>query len=978
MALRIWGAWMNRYMPNPDYGIAALMSRHMAQGDAWPVFFYGQAYMGSLEPFFSAMLCKVFGISSFVVSLGTALLGWLCLPFIYAWARDAAGARRAGWAAMLFCLYGTDTWYHYNASSRGGYALMMLCGVAILWLSGVITTKLRMDKPVHATLFALLGLSAGIAWWTLQLAIVFLSASALTLTICLRKRVLHKGFLISFAFFILGSLPWWYWNATHGWATFALGGSWGAIPFTEGWAGFLRVLGRTLEPATDFRPAIIFTWGMCALGCIGFAFHTVFVLVKGRQRLLAPTLLVWAVVAFMVLFFCRSHFALLNATRYLLPLYPACAVMLGVFTCQLSALLPRQTGWIPIVLVALLHIPFPLSIKYKQVRESASTWAQGPRLAAEAAAQGWDVVYADFLWNWMNFASGEEVTVVTAPTDRYAPYTLRGAQSAHTAYLHNPQHIRTFLHDTGATYKEWAQHGIYIIHDIIPPEAPPGILIRPEPKDAALHILSDGILDSEWTRHIAPGETTRLDWAFKTPVTLHGLRLLFREKRLPDMIGIDILDENGTYIPLAPVEPCSRWFWSGPKAYCDGLQSIKPFDFPARSVSGLRFIFTASSKRPNDVACSEILLLGPSAETPASSRAPDTIRPAIAVLKSWLKTNAIDRLYAHRFVSEVLHQDAGIRCQLFIPSYYHRAINDLPCPDEPVGLTIDLSGRPAFLVEHAYAQNTLSNLLEAGVGVGLIPMGPWTLMDTGGAETNVSEEPSFLYWTEAGCFKAGQHIFAKARAEALFRAGRKALDTGHEADAITAWTEALDHWPAYPEAKKALTPYTETSGVASQALRKAYETLSPAIPVNASFPRGIILAGITLSTNTPPVKRSFQITYFWQCPPDVDPSRYAVFVHFERDGHRFQDDRVFMEFLDPRILTYQPAPDIFMETRIVTVPREMPDGTYTMRLGLYDRKSGKRLNIRAPLPVMQKAVVLESLISIGSDYISEFSSSITR
>ena len=70
-AVRLAGAWLFRNPDNPDQGIVALMAKHIAEGLPFPVFFYGQAYLGSLEPVVSALLCRIFGYSGFAVTLGT-------------------------------------------------------------------------------------------------------------------------------------------------------------------------------------------------------------------------------------------------------------------------------------------------------------------------------------------------------------------------------------------------------------------------------------------------------------------------------------------------------------------------------------------------------------------------------------------------------------------------------------------------------------------------------------------------------------------------------------------------------------------------------------------------------------------------------------------------------------------------------------------------------------------------------------------
>ena len=75
VAARIWGAWACRFLVVPDTAVVGLMARHMAALKEFPVFFYGQAYMGSLEPLASALLVRLLGPTGFAVTLGLGFLG---------------------------------------------------------------------------------------------------------------------------------------------------------------------------------------------------------------------------------------------------------------------------------------------------------------------------------------------------------------------------------------------------------------------------------------------------------------------------------------------------------------------------------------------------------------------------------------------------------------------------------------------------------------------------------------------------------------------------------------------------------------------------------------------------------------------------------------------------------------------------------------------------------------------------------------
>ncbi|WP_045218728.1 hypothetical protein [Desulfonatronum thioautotrophicum] len=104
-AVRIYGAWSFRLNLNLDAGVVALMAKHISEGTAFPVFFYGQAHMGSLEAFFSALFMKVFSLYGFGATLGTAFVSFWVLPVVFLWARDIGGSR-AGLAAVAFAVIG--------------------------------------------------------------------------------------------------------------------------------------------------------------------------------------------------------------------------------------------------------------------------------------------------------------------------------------------------------------------------------------------------------------------------------------------------------------------------------------------------------------------------------------------------------------------------------------------------------------------------------------------------------------------------------------------------------------------------------------------------------------------------------------------------------------------------------------------------------------------------------------------------------
>jgi len=215
LAARIWGAWSLRFSTDSDTGIVYLMVRHMLDGTAWPVFFYGQAYMGNVEPAFSAALCALGHYSPFQVNLGTALLGWMVLLVLARWAYDAVGPRGAAWA-LLIAIIGPPTFYGFQVSPRGGYAVTVLLGTLLVWWICRITLEERRTARIRTELFFVWGLLAGLGWWANSLILPALLTAALIVLFGLGRSLWNLPRILagSVGFFI-GSAPFWIWSFQH-------------------------------------------------------------------------------------------------------------------------------------------------------------------------------------------------------------------------------------------------------------------------------------------------------------------------------------------------------------------------------------------------------------------------------------------------------------------------------------------------------------------------------------------------------------------------------------------------------------------------------------------------------------------------------------------------------------------------------------------------------------------------------------------
>ena len=129
--LKIWILIRNVVPFNSDEAVVALMARHILQGER-PIFFYGQAYMGSADAYLVATGFWIFGEQVWVIRLvqcllylGTILTTWWILA-------KRAGNLRAAVATGLLLAVPAVNLTLYTTASLGGYGEALLLGNFII------------------------------------------------------------------------------------------------------------------------------------------------------------------------------------------------------------------------------------------------------------------------------------------------------------------------------------------------------------------------------------------------------------------------------------------------------------------------------------------------------------------------------------------------------------------------------------------------------------------------------------------------------------------------------------------------------------------------------------------------------------------------------------------------------------------------------------------------------------------------------
>jgi len=135
------------------------------------------------------------------------------------------------------------------------------------------------------------------------------------------------------------------------------------------------------------------------------------------------------------------------------------------------------------------------------------------------------------------------------------------------------------------------------------------------------------------------------------------------------------------------------------------------------------------------------------------------------------------------------------------------------------------------------------------------------------------------------------------------------------------------------------------------------EVGSPRIPVSAIYGKNITLLGVDWPQRTYHAGEQVEVNYYWHCPP-ADISDKAVLVHIDHDAYRIQDDHIFLSAFDPLHFFAQDGTKTFKETRTITIPSNAPPGEYKMKIGVYDRNTGIRTDVKTTARCKKNKVII--------------------
>jgi hypothetical protein len=956
---RLYGCWAFRHNLNLDAGVVALMARHVAQGSACPVFFYGQPHMGALEPWLSGLACRVFGISGFAVCLGTALVSWAILPVVYAWARDIAGPR-AGRIALALLIMGPGGFFHYSVSPRGAYAAILLFGTAAMWYAA---RSAREQKAGHvqkgANLF-LLGILAGLAWWSGPLTAPAILVAGLILLQGMRRSLFDGRLLLAgWIGFLIGSSPFWWYNMLNGWPSFGMTSSLGRVSPVSALGWFFLERFPSLMIRHDFpfalrAPAALFY-------VIGYATTIVMAISAWRRRNRTVAIPLTAAIAFvpaLAAVFSVSHFAAVNTPRYLLPIVPVAAVMLGVAMEFWRPRLPRGTTLLPLALLVAMQLP---TLKWAADFERGAAREQTRIETLAETLQQHDIrtVYAPIIRRAWNFALHESVVFSDLHENFYRPHFRQAETDDRIAVLDDYGDLNRFLDATGGKAERLKAAGHSVQTTWTPPERPWDVL-----HDEAILSITDANgadrlpdltgrrIDRVW-KTSGQNRPAHLDIVLRRPQRLSGLRVAMPGPNgVPGAWALQGWTKEDGWFELVESGPMPIYFWSGPRPYWGVPFFRVEARFKPTHIEKLRLLI---HENPN-VGAARIHHL--SLMTPAAHQPPTSVF-TIDQIVATLDARSITRLYADRWEALRVHEaSAGRIWTPLSAAAFER--------DPATSAMVRLSPRTAFLVRTADADLTRQTLSERHIDIRETDLPPWTLIeaDPGGPWANSGALDAGLVWSGFALFSDRALQAPELAAWAKARLETNATDTL----AMDALRQALDGHPYLHDARRLLVRAYTARGDHEKALDQSTTLerhIQPAIPAPVRFGRPIEFLGYDIEPRSVAPGETVRIRYYWR-HAEKSPERWAVFVHCIGAHGLFQDDHVFLENL-PDTLRATPIAETILVERDIAVPLDMPSGVVEIRLGVYDRNSGKRLKPRTKLNTRKKAVNLPVTLTVRDE-----------
>jgi len=654
-----------------DEAVVGIMSLRVLAGE-FPVFFFGQNFMGALEAYLSAVLILCFGPRAWVLELLPVILSLLFLYQLWRTGLNIFEEPVVRYALILLAIPPLFLlkWSH---EARSHYPLTLVFGTLMVFIACRLIYENRAPLP-RSWNFFFLGLVAGLGWWTNYLLVTFLLPVLFFLWIKDKKMIWQRPFLLLLAGFLAGSLPLHLYQFRHpgpGLGLLTL------LSFPEPRGLIKDFFANVLPILWGFRPPLtsdagkligyglmlglnglaLVYWLVRRRGAVGDLFRLRIGRTNGSE-LIFLILVVTVAVNLLTVFNRRLSD---NDQKYFLPLYVGLPLFLAFFLKEL------KERWRPVAFLFLsLVVGFnlwgnlkqggwaildpPEYLEYRQKRKADT------RLIRELADRGIRTLYADdHLANRLTFLSGEKIIASDFYQGIYSKYVqwVDGAEQA--AYLFSVETpvFEQNLAAIGGGYRKIAmEEGSRLFTDFVPPGGGTHPLDRSRWQAASngepgqVGKAFDGDIMSRWQVPQTAGTYFLLDLGRLETVT----KVVYWPgdyHNVPSGYQLEVSGDGKTWKVVTRVEAYNGpLFWSGPKPMIKIRRGRVEAVFAPTKARWIK-LSLIRDKKEGFWSINELLAYGPSAAEDPGGPLP----AAVPELVSFLKKQKITLLYADHWLS---------------------------------------------------------------------------------------------------------------------------------------------------------------------------------------------------------------------------------------------------------------------------------------------------------------------------------------
>lgn len=928
------------YQVDYDNCTIGLMARHILQGD-FPVFFYGQPYMGSIEAFVIAFGFLLFGQSGYTLLFSVLIFYILFVVSIY-YLGSLIGTRRTGLYAILYLSFGPCYFLIHTYSPRGGYIETLFFGTLLLVISIRITDRIEMGMS-RKGLYLLLGFISGLAFWTHFLIMYYLPAIALFLGILELRRLKIGTFIgnitLSGIAFIIGSLPFWIYNLKNGFPSLTFKGAvgeriglttvWKKLVFSDLWS----LLGIECVNARWFNYIILVTYGAVFL----IFFLGAFYYKDSRNKFVLLFLFILSTISI----YTTNRFALLHTHKYLLPVFSFIPICIG-YGCTILDSRKKFLGLFVIAVIMSFNITGSVQSLKKWAPEIRQDEAEFKGLLEFCLSNNIDRIITP-LWDSyrISFFSREKIICEKVRDERLLEYAAIVEKSDSPGIFSGPgSSIPDSLDSIGCTYKE-VNFGKYSVwYDISVPNyygrniLPADWTARSNYGTDLAGFSFDRNIDFTWTS-LAPKkddmwfllDVGKVYKIFKIVIYngdhIHNYPSSYRVEISIDGKEWDVIQDGRDKEPI---------FVSGPRVYWHYVYGRWEDIFNPREARYIRLTLLDNSEvhpwEINEVFVYEYI-----------GTKEINCETALSELADFLRKNSILFVYTDFWPSASIKECDIQTLNPFLDRYpkqiytkrnvvLNKNVAFVVNTDEMFGIEDILSSYnipyKKEIISHYIVYYFDSLPKEFEYMPGLVWAGETVL------KGNFKDRSWYLY-------KLGEG-FVKERE----------LDK-----AIRCFKDAIDCYRNNIRAYYSLAELND-EGMQDFYLREYKLRTEPKIKGGARFGKDIEFLGFSIDRDAYSPGDTITIDYYWRIERAIQGDLF-VYAHFIRDKEIiFQNDHPFLEIYPRHLSPFKG--EIFWERYKVVIPKVCEQGDYLIRLGIWDME--------------KRYKVLKSEFPSGSDYIT--------